>query len=218
MPSRPTDQDKQAQPPADKETAARQIEKTGETTFKVGLVQGDRATRTVVIPAKIKLREGLIEYALVTTKGKVHETLFTTEASPLHIQTAALLLGLSPQPGKGPPVPVTIEVEWAGNGPKRQVPLEEMVELTKDSPQAKSGTTLPKGAWSFQASTLDEDGFGAERDGSVIALISDPVALVGNPRADQDDDDLHIPHAASLPPEGLPVSIRISPAAPAKAE
>ncbi|BCU79290.1 hypothetical protein llg_40050 [Luteolibacter sp. LG18] len=217
VPAQPGQHAKQAQPPADKEAADRQIEKTGETTFKIGLVQGDRATRTLTVPAKIKMREGLIEYVLVTTKGKVHETLFTTEASPLHIQTAALLLGLSPQPGKGQPVPVMIEVEWESNGPKRRVPLEDMVELTKDSPQAKSGTTLPKGAWSFQGSTLDEDGFGAERDGSLIALISDPAALVGNPRTDREDDDLHVPHAAALPPAGLPVTIRISPA-PAKAE
>lgn len=190
------------------------IEKISETAFRIGLVTCDRATRTMTIPVQVKLREGPIEYALVTNKGKVHESLLVTDASPLHIQTAALLLGLSPQPGKGKPIPVVIEVEWSTNGPKRKLRLEELVALAKETPQAKTGATLSQGPWNFQGSTMDEDGFAAERDGSIIALISDPSANIGNPRPGHEDDDLFTPHTASLPPQGLPLSLLIHPPAP----
>lgn len=209
-PSKPPQE--QTTPPANPaQPPGNLIEKTGETTFRIGLVTCDRATKTITIPVQVKLREGPIEYALVTNKGKVHESLLVTDASPLHIQTAALLLGLSPQPGKGKPIPVVIEVEWSTNGPKRKLRLEELVALAKETPQAKTGATLAPGPWNFQGSTMDSDGFAAERDGSIIALISDPSANIGNPRPGHEDDDLFTPHTASLPPQGLPLSLLIHP-------
>lgn len=187
------------------------IEKTGESTFRIGLVQCDRVKRTITIPVQVHKRDGLVEYALVTTKGKLHESLLATEASPLHLQLAALLLGLSPQPGQGADVPVKINLEWASNGPLRREPLESMVTLTKDIPSAKAGSTLSIGTWMFHGSTLEPGGLAAEREGSLIALISDPFANIFNAREGTNDDDLFSPHAANLPPQGLPVSLIISP-------
>ncbi|MCW1925828.1 YdjY domain-containing protein [Luteolibacter arcticus] len=204
-----------ATPEAWKEEVAKLIEKTGETTFRIGRIQCDRATRTISFPAKINAREGLVEYALVTTKGKVHEALLAAEVSPLHLHVAALLIGLAPQGEAPKPVPVTIEVEWATNGPAKKLALEDLLALAHESPQGKTGGTLARGPWHYQGSVVDAGGFAAERDGSIIALISDSTALAGNPRAGGDDDTLYLPNTALLPSEATPVTVTLRPVPPA---
>ncbi len=196
-----------------KEAAAGLIEKTGPDTFRVGLIVCDRKARSLTIPVKVNARSGSIEYAVVTEKGKVHEALFSTAANPLHIQMAALLLGLSPQPGKGGSKdagkPVTIEARWATNGPTKSVPLESLVALAEGSPQNATHTTLADGPWTFTGSLIDGGGFAAAREGSIISLIEDPAAMIGNPRPSRLDDKLHVPNAALLPADGMPVSLII---------
>jgi hypothetical protein len=191
-----------------KNSASKLIEKTGEHTFRIGIVQCDRAARTLTIPAQVNAREGLIEYALVTRQGKIHESLLSTDAEPLHVQMAALLLGVSPQPGKQT-CEVMIEVEWATNGPARKVALEELIRLAKGSPQDAPGATMTRGPWKFTGSQIDSHGFVATREGSVIALIEDPASLIENPRPGREDDSLHLPNAAAMPGTGMPVSVRI---------
>jgi hypothetical protein len=204
-----------ATPAALQEQAAGLIEKTGETTFRIGQVKCDRATRTISIPAKLNAREGLVEYALVTTKGKVHEALLATEVSPLHVHMAALLLGTAPQGEHPKPVPVTIEVEWETNGPAKKLALEELVALARESPEGNVGATLSRGPWHYQGSVLDAGGFAAEREGSIISIISDPAALAGNPRAGSGDDTLHVPNTTVLPTDGTPITVTIRPVVPA---
>lgn len=200
-----------------KAAAAKLIEKTGEHTFRVGAVSCDRETKTLTIPAKVNARSGILEYALVTRQGKVHEALLSTDAKPLHVQIAALLLGISPQPGAGKAREVTMEVEWATNGPLRAVPLEDLISLAKGNPQAETTATMPHGPWSYTGSQVDAAGFAASREGSLIALIGDPAALVENPRASQPDDSLFVPNTAALPADGVPLSVRIRlKSAPAK--
>jgi hypothetical protein len=191
------------------DSAANLIEKTGEHTFRIGLVRCDRATRTLTIPAEVNACEGLIEYALVTRQGKAHESLLTTAADPLHVQMAALLLGMSPSPGKEPQGEVVIEVEWESNGPPRKAPLEDLIALAKDNTQNPSGGTLAPGSWKFTGSLIDSNGFVAAREGSLIAIIGDPAALMVNPRPGREDNSLHVPNAAAMPSIGMPVSIHI---------
>jgi hypothetical protein len=194
------------------EQAKKLVEKTGENSFRIGKIQCNRETRAISFPAKVNARDGLIEYALVTTKGKVHEALLATEVSPLHLQTAALLLGWAPRPEAGAkPVPVSIVVEWATNGPAKQVPLEDLVALAHETPAGKTGATLARGPWIYQGSVIDAGGFAAERDGSIIALISDPASLAANPRPSREDDTLHVANTTALPPATAPVTITIRP-------
>ncbi len=189
--------------------AARLIEKTGDHTLRIGIVQCDRSERTLTIPAQVNAREGLVEYALVTRKGKIHESLLSTDADPLHVQMAAMLLGMSPQPGKQPACEVTVEVEWATNGPAKKVALEDLIALAGDSTGNANGGRMARGPWKFTGSQIDSSGFVAAREGSIIALIDDPASLVANPRHDRQDDTLHSPQTAAMPGIGIPVSVRI---------
>lgn len=192
-----------------KDRAAELIEITGEHTFRVGMIHGDRSAKSITMPAEVNARDGVIEYAMVTRGGKVHESLLSTAADPLHVQVAALLLGMASHEAGATPAKVEILVEWETNGPARSVALEDLVALAEDTPANPAGGTLARGSWRFTGSRIDAHGFVAAREGSIIALIEDPAALIGNPRPERHNDRMHVPNTAELPAAGMPVAVRI---------
>lgn len=74
---------------------------TGETqaverAFLEHDVHVDLGRGTCWIPVRVDVREDLLEYLLVNPKGAAHESLFTTEVLPSHLNAALLALGVSP--------------------------------------------------------------------------------------------------------------------------
>jgi hypothetical protein len=175
-------------------------------SLKIGTVEVDQESRSVSFPAKLQMSDGTIEYFLVNSKGKTHESLFVTEATPQDIHLGCLLAGLGPAtPGES--TRIRVEVTWETNGPPRKEPAEKLVGIAKDHPQGASGATLDPGPWDYTGSIMDAAGFAATREGSIIALITDATALVGNPRPGREDDTMHVPNKSSLPQPGHPVRI-----------
>lgn len=181
--------------------------------FELGLVRFDKPQRSVSIPAFVNLREGVIEYLLVTSNGKTHESVLRTDAEPYHIHVALLLLGARgaqtnalpldpalPLPGDA----VTVEVVWK----KRKKEIRARAETLVFDRKRKQ--PLSKGDWTYNGSRLREDGFAAQSDGSVIALITDPDALVNNPRPGREDDDAWLAKAKNLPAFNEPVQVVIT--------
>ena len=74
------------------------LKQVGPGIFDLGKVRLNKNDRTVTIPAAINMREGTVEYLLVTTAGKTHESVLRTDAEPYHIHLAMLLLAAK---GKG---------------------------------------------------------------------------------------------------------------------
>lgn len=204
------------------------IRQVGDGLLELGGVTLDKARRTILFPGAVNQRTGVVEYAIVTTKGKTHESVFHTEVQPQHIHLALLLLGgqppstnrfvpdlAVPPPGE----PVWIEFRWQQDGQDRRRPLEESIVTTNN------GLTLPAGPWIYNGSYLQDGGFVAQREGSIVSIQIDPMALINNPRPGRENDDLHYVNPAALPPEGAPVTLAIrlgstgnsSPAAPASA-
>ena len=79
------------------------------------------------------MKEGIAEYFLVSTQGKVHESVLRTEVDPYQIHVAMLLLGGKGaqtnlfQPDKPPPGdPITVEVSWKGLLSTKRVAAEEL--------------------------------------------------------------------------------------------
>ena len=187
-------------------------------TLKIGLVEIDRKTRAVSFSAKVHAVNGLIEYLLVHANGKVHETLLVTDALPQDIHIACLLAGWERKEGKSPPS-ILVEVRWESNGPPRCERAENLVSIATGHPQAIPGACIEPGPWIYSGSTVDAAGFAATREGSIISLINDPAALVGNPRPGREDDTLHVPNSKLLPKTGFPVKIVLRPyPSPAPAE
>src|SRR5688500_7158315 len=70
------------------------IKDLGEGRLQIGNVTVDSKQKSLTFPALVNMTTGLVEYLVVTTGGKVHESLLRTDAEPFHIHSAMLLLGL----------------------------------------------------------------------------------------------------------------------------
>lgn len=189
--------------------------------LEIGQVRLDQRRRAVIVPAFVNLREGIVEYVLVHSGGKTHESLLRTDAQPQHIHIAMLLLGargagtnaLPADPAHALPGDVlTVEIQWMKGRRRKSVPAEEMVY------DRHLRSALRQGRWTYTGSRLREDGFAAQADGSIISLITDPDALVNNPRPGREDDDNWLAHGRRLPEFNTPVEVVLTlkdrPAAP----
>lgn len=191
------------------------FKQTGSNTFQIGRVEFDKEKRTVTLPASVCVTNQIIEYALVTTRGKTYESLLATTASPVDVQLALLLLGVSQVPVLGDfkqpaPIPDTnalqIDVSWQINGQVTTVPLSQLVAFTDGHPEVL-GRPMSLDKWLCNGSQFDRWGFAAQREGSLVALIRDSAALVNNPGADRDNDLIHFPNPRILPEQGTLVSV-----------
>jgi len=178
--------------------------------YTIGQVTLDQTNRTARFPAVVNQRAGLVEYALVTTQGKVHESVFRTETEPRDIHLAMLLLGVepsgtnrlaedpeSPLPGER----IDIEVWWRHRRREMRRPLAECVGFSVPARDNRSRD------WLYNGSFVHDGALAAQSGGSLIALITDASALINNPRPDRADDEIHHVKPRSLPPEETPVEI-----------
>lgn len=205
--------------------------------IRFGLVTVDPIRRTASVPARLEMTRGLLEYVLVADYGKTHESLLITEASAYDLQAALLLLNLRPTgtnfvggTNSATRVPrsnaVDLEAEWFTDGQRTLRPIHELIALAgRGAGDATATATgigtghsptghLAPGPWRFGGSFLSPEGFAAHFEGSHVALIHDPAAIIGNPRPDADDDDIHVPVTERLPTNGTPVTLHFKPHSP----
>jgi len=177
--------------------------------FEIGKVRINKQKRTIEFPAVVNMKEGLAEYLLVSTKGKVHESVLRTEVEPFQVHVAMLLLG-----GKGAQTnffgpdkpsgdPVTIEISWKGFLSTKRVAAEDMVfDRARNRP-------MSKGSWIYNGSFQFEGLFVAQEAGSIISVIADPEALINNPRERRDDDDNWTINSKAVPSVETLVTVTI---------
>ncbi|MCP5528569.1 MAG: hypothetical protein H7A47_17400 [Verrucomicrobiales bacterium] len=192
-------------PPADPAASS-----TADGLPELGVVRVDARDRSFRFPVELNQRTGLIEYALVQQRGKTHESLFRTAAEPLHLHLAFLLLGGKPAYSARLPVDilqalpgeaVRIEVVWQEKEAPVVKPLEAFI-VTTDNP-----APLAPGPWAYNGSMMLEQGLAAQAEGSIVSLYLDPSALINNPRPGRNDDELHRPNTAALPPDATPLEM-----------
>lgn len=220
-----------AQPVPSREEAEAALAKALKVTqlddnrYLIGRVEINKITKTISFPAQIEKRSGPIEYALVTSKGKTHESLLSTNASPTHLHLAALLLGIQPktpvlnaQGGLVTPKEAAIEirVSWRKNGPDAEHSLASLIlappfKVDTSDYSVSDARTLPmkQRLWCYNGSSFYNGRFLAEQDGSFIAMMSDGHALINNPLPSRQRDDLFTPHAKLLPADGVPVTVKL---------
>jgi len=200
--------------------------------FQIGKVRLDQRHRSITLPATLDKPKGLMEYFLVTTYGKTHESILKTEAQPYHIHLAMLLLGASGpgsaefpgSPTNGVPGPVVhpsnetipgnkvaIEVRW--KTPEGETRHSAQDLIYKNDSQA----VMEQGHWVYNGSLIVNNKFLAQMDGSVISLVTDPVALINYTGPGHDNDLIWEPNTNNLPPPDVPVEVTITlPEAPGK--
>ena len=69
------------------------ISKIAPGVFRIGEIQIHKKTRSITFPAVVNMDKGLLEYLLVQSQGKTHESLLRTEVDPYFLNIAFLLLG-----------------------------------------------------------------------------------------------------------------------------
>jgi len=189
------------------------VRQVGSDVFELGRVRFNKKEKSVTFPAVVNFREGPVEYLVVTTGGKVHESVFRTDVEPRQIHVAMLLLGakgagtntLPEDPTQSlPGDKISVAVSRQADGKKPQRRAGE--EFVRDR---KKNAALKKGDWVYNGSRLREDGFAAQQDGSIISLITDPDALVNNPRPGREDDDSWLANPKALPPLETPVEVTL---------
>lgn len=204
--------------PAPSTPAIPPVRPPAKSPLRFGLVTVDPDARSISFPARVNQTNGVLEYALVTDYGKTHESLLVTDAGPTDVQTALLLLRAKPTGTNGvaapagPPPPasaITIRVGWKEGDRTLTLPLHELVAITSGGPEAGIIGRLAPGPWLFNGSLFSAEGFAAHFEGSIISLIRDPIAVLNGARADQDDEDIHIPAPDRVPPRGKEVTVTL---------
>lgn len=204
-----------------------QVKELGEGNYQLGLIKFNENTRKITFPGVVNMDEGLLEFAIVEEKGKIHEALFSTKASPLQINIALKLLRYQESPelfplldenfestGKFPEVPeeqkaaarLQLLVSWQEGDERKEYPLNDLIYNTVlEKP-------MPPSPWLYQGSLIFEDGrFKAETSGDLVAIYITQTALVNYTGDSNDLDEVWIPNPKLVPAVGTEVTFTIAP-------
>jgi hypothetical protein len=210
--------------------AQQRLKKLSATEYELDGIRINAASREVRLPVTVCLKKAPIEYLLTTDTGKTHETVFTTTLQPTAIQVALLLANYQPategllthvpqeerpkiwweEPPKDKGAHrIKIQVEWKVGGETKSAPLSDMIQ---DSDLRKPPTDLD--TWIFNGSYIDERGFVAQHEGSIIGAWLDRGAIINSPAKGNWRDDLWISMPDNIPEEGTAATLIITPAQP----
>jgi len=193
--------------------------------FEIGKLRLDKGKNSIAFPGKINLVKDVVEYMLVTPNGPTHESLLVSEVQPTDLHFAMLLLGAKGSglsaPGPGDAPPGQIDAKYLQNAPKLKgdnllvtatwkdkegkahiTPIEEWLLNT----QTKKSAT--PGPWIYTGSMFGADGgFLAQQLGMCISVVTNPSALINNPRKGNNNDLIWEINAKTVPPIDTPVEI-----------
>jgi len=183
----------------------------------------DKKNNRISFAATVNQHQGLVEYLLVNEKGKVHESLLATKVLPHDIHLALLLIGLKdPAANKAPVPPSAIDAAYLQSAPKLKGPSVHLsVKWTEDGKEKEAAAedwifnldtkqAMSAGPWTYNGSMVENGVFLADQEYSIVAVITDPTALVNNPRKGYDNEDIWQIKDASVPPINTPVEVSIT--------
>jgi hypothetical protein len=183
--------------------------------YRIGDIQVNKAEKTITFPATVNMNSGLLEYLLVRSGGKTHESLFRTEVEPYNLQIACLLLDLV---GTDKPLPFQGATD-VPSGDRVGIYVEQVLESGRSlklDPKAWIIRTVgaerrdaPTLDWVFTGSTVSNGRFSAQIDGSIIALYHDPSAMIDNATPGGESDKVWFANEKTAPPVGTKVTITI---------
>lgn len=203
-----------------------EVRKIDEDQHIVGGVTLRKSTREISFDARVNQTGGLIEFLLVTENGKVHEALFSCAISPTDLNVAFKLLGYPSSPelfeivaadhrptGKYPDVPeevrngarLVISASWQADGTGKTCTVNELVK------NSATGGVMPPGPWLYTGSLITQAGFRAEATGDIIAVFSNPTAMINYPGDARTNDEVWSVNPGAMPAKGTPVRITIKP-------
>ena len=179
----------------------------------------DPKGRTLVLRARVVLREGPLEHLLCLKGTKEHEAILATPAAPVRIKAGLLLTGAEPGkpvqfvPEFRPPsgASIAVDLEWEQDGQRRRADARRWVfDERSQKPLAID--------WVFAGSELVEDPvtkkpvFTAD-DGDLITVANFSSAILDLPFAStaNDAERVYAANTAEIPPRGTPVTMFLYP-------
>ncbi len=211
--------------PANAPAEASALREISPGIFQIGSLRLDKAQHTVTFPGRLNMAEGALEYLLVTPGGSTHESLLVTEIQPTDLHFAMLLLGAkgagltTPAPEDAPPAQlnkeylqhapklqgdaIRLRVKWKAGDAEKTVAVEDWLLDTK------SQKAVARGPWIYTGSMFKGGQFLAQVEGTLAALVTQPSALINNPRPHNDDDTAWEVNAKAVPGVDTPLEIII---------
>lgn len=211
------------------------VKDLGNGQYEVGAIRLEQKTKTVTFPGAVNMDKGGLEYLLVGRNGPTHESLLVTDVSPTELETVMILLGVKPpkrvMPGVDAP-PGQLTAEYLKGAPKlagEQIAItatwkdkagaEKTVEVADWLYYLPNKKAATRGAWVYSGSMFGADNkFLAQLEEIFASLVTNPAALINNPRKGSDDDRVWEVNDKVVPPAGTPVTITIQIQPPAAAK
>lgn len=217
------------EPPGGKQSDGKTIPqaiKVDEDTIRIGEVLVNHKQRTVSFPAKVNMKEGIIEFLVSMPAGKIHEALLITEADPLHLSVGMKLLKFEsfekffPQRDD--------DLNWLPFTPPERKEYEKAfvqleIEQIKDGKpvlldlgdwllNAETKQPFPEGEWLYTNSWFYRGAYQASLSGDLVAIFADlssPINYVGDFN-DGSNDSGWIVNPKHTVPVGTDVRVIIS--------
>lgn len=198
-------------------------EKMDDSRIKLGKVVVNHKEKSITIPAVANMKEGLIEYLLSMPHGKLHESMFVTEADPLHVSVAAKLLKLGvvkglfperddnmewlpynpPKRDKYKNALVDITISWKKDGKTITKPISQLINF-KSGPQK-----LSTNEWAIVDSSFYRNCYQASVIGDIIAIFGDPNSFITYTGFANDGENVWLADPKTAPEPGTKVEITI---------
>jgi len=195
---------------------------------QIGDVILNRKTREIRFPAAVNMADGeLLEFALVHTNGKVHESLLVTEVSATNINLAFKLLRYpaseefyaiiekdGTMSNEFPKVAddvkagarLKVSVEWDDAGKTRTASINDWIS------HGSTGEQMPAAdPWVYGGSRVRDGKFVPDLTGDYIAIFLSNAALINFSGKDNNSDEVWLPFPKRVPPEGTKVTVIITP-------
>lgn len=191
------------------ETAQPVVRQIAPGLFEVGGCNIIKQKHQVIFPAIVNLDQGIVEYLIVNTAGKVHSSLFQTSVETEILQFSLLMIGLSgtlnPLKEQGESrIPegdrVKISIVWKENGKESILPIEQMI--------LKQGNVIDHIPWVFTGSNY---GITGQAENSLVAIYHDPAALIDHQLMEGNNSKIWSVDKEKVPPAGTLVQVMIEP-------
>lgn len=189
------------------ETAQLVVRQIAPGLFEVGGCNIIKQKHQVIFPAVLSMDQGIVEYLIVNTAGKVHSSLLQTSVEPEVLQFSLLMIGLSgtlnPLKEQGDSrIPegdrVKISIVWKENGKESIMPIEHMIR--------KQGNIINQIPWVFTGSN---PGIQGQAEKSLVAVYHDPAALIDHQLMEGNNSKVWSVDNEKVPPTGTLVQVMI---------
>lgn len=202
-----------------------EVKKLGESLYQIGKIHFDSSKSEIYIPTTLHHDKVIMEYVLCTDKGKVHETLLTTDISPFNLNVVFKLLSFQESKELFPIlnkdyIPTdklhtatedqqqhskfSMSVNWEIDGEKVSHPIEALFSHTNGS-----GSTMPTAPWVYGGSYMHNGQYRPDVNGDIIAILTDRTAIANYGGDTRNDDTLWVPNKEILPPVGTPIILTL---------